>query len=73
VIRIGKVQFSYRGVDRSPARALSLTRHALATLAKAATPEGGRIGRLQVEVRVKRDMADAAIADRIADTLVRRL
>jgi len=74
MIRINQAQISYRGCDRSPDRAAALSREALTLLARRA-PEtrGGHIGRLSVEVRVQRNMADSTIAARIADAIARRL
>jgi len=74
MIRIGRAQISYRGGDRSVGRAASLSQKALALVAERARPKSsGRIGRLEIEVRVKRGQADQSIAERIADALARRL
>lgn len=74
MIRIGATRVQFEGCERSPERAAELSREALALVARRA-PEvaGGRIGTLRIEVRVERDMADGAIARRIADALGRKL
>lgn len=71
MIRVGRAQLSVHG--GSAARALSLSQRAMQLVAGHTPRQSGHLDRVQVEVRVPRGLADAAIAERIADVLKRRL
>jgi hypothetical protein len=73
MIHVGKGRISFAGCERSPTRAVALTRQALGMVARGAPAAGAPGPRLAVEVRVGRHMSDAAIARRIADAVTRRL
>ena len=74
MIRVGRATISYRGCVRTAPAAEAVSRQALALVARRA-PEvaGGNRGRLSVVVRVRHGMADAVIAERIADAIMRRM
>jgi len=73
MIRVGEAAISYRGCVRTASAAEAVSRQALALVARRPPATGGHRGHLTIVVRVPHGMADAAIAERIADAIRRRI
>jgi hypothetical protein len=73
--RIRRAQIELRGAPLSPERATQIARRALG-LAASAAPAGDaavQLGRVSLTVRVPSGASDAAVAERVAAALARRL